>query len=51
MVINKHNYEEFFLLYADKELSVDQQKEVELFVDHNQEFREEFKLINYTFRF
>ena len=48
MIINKHNYEEFFLLYADKELSVEQRKEVELFVDNNPELREEFQLIKDT---
>jgi len=33
--INRHNYEEFFLLYIDGELSAQQQQEVEMFVQRH----------------
>jgi hypothetical protein len=32
MNIDRHNYEEYFLLYIDNELTVDQKRQVELFV-------------------
>jgi len=42
MNINLHNYETFFLLYVDNELSASERKAVEEFVDKHEEVREEF---------
>ena len=46
MNINLHNYEEYFLLYADKELSREERKEVEEFIQQYPELEEEFEMIN-----
>lgn len=48
MNINLHNYEEFFLLYADKELSQQDRFIVEQFIKDNPELEEEFTMINST---
>lgn len=48
MNINRHNYEEFFILYWDKELRADQMKLVENFVEANIELKEEFRLFGET---
>ena len=45
MNINRHNYEEYFLLYIDNELSVDQKKQVELFVKENPDVEEELVML------
>ena len=45
MNINRHNYEEYFLLYIDNELSVDQKKQVELFVEENPDVEEELVML------
>ena len=44
-MINLNNYEDYFLLYADNELSVAQRKQVELFVQLNADLEEEFLMI------
>lgn len=42
MKIDRHNYEEFFLLYLDNELSIEDKKQVEAFVKENPDLEEEF---------
>ena len=48
MTINLHNYEEYFLLYADKELSQEERIEVEQFIKENPALEKEFEMIIYT---
>ena len=45
MKIDRHNYEEYFLLYVDNELSVEQKNEVELFVKQNPDLEEELIML------
>jgi len=51
MNINRNNYEEYFLLYADNELSPTEKDEVEIFVQQNVDLEEEFNMIKLTINF
>ena len=48
MIIDRHNYEECFILYWDNELTVSQKQAVENFVKENSDLQEEFKLLGET---
>jgi len=48
MNINRHNYEEYFLLYVDHELNADERAAVELFVQENPDLREELRMLEQT---
>lgn len=48
MHINRNNYEEYFLLYADKELSAEEKSMVEKFVQQNPDVEEEFIMLQQT---
>jgi hypothetical protein len=45
MKIDRHNYEEFFILYWDNELTALQKQAVENFVTQNTDLHEEFELL------
>lgn len=45
MLINRDNYETFFLLYADNELRADERTAVEDFVNDNEDLRGELQMI------
>jgi hypothetical protein len=48
MEINRNNYEEYFLLYADNELTDSEKTEVLLFLKENKDLEGEFKMILQT---
>lgn len=48
MSINRHNYEEFFILYLDNELSSEDRRQVELFVQQHPDLGEELQLLEQT---
>ena len=45
MIINRHNYEEFFLLYVDHELSAGDRRAVESFIRENSDLEEELVML------
>lgn len=45
MLINRHNYEEFFLMYVDNELNMHQRIEVELFIEQNPDLAQELNAL------
>ncbi len=48
MNINRDNYEEYFLLYADNELTDSEKAEVLMFIKDNKDLEEEFRMIHFT---
>jgi hypothetical protein len=48
MNINRHNYEEYFILYLDNELSSEQRRSVEEFTQLHPDLQEELELLQQT---
>ena len=48
MNIKRDNYEEYFLLYADNELTNSEKVEVIMFLKQNRDLDEEFRMIHHT---
>jgi tellurite resistance protein len=48
MNINRDNYEEYFLLYADNELTDSEKVEVIMFLKNNKDLEGEFRMIHHT---
>jgi hypothetical protein len=47
-MINRNNYEEYFLLYIDRELGPEEQSQVKEFLDRNPDLQKEFSLLEQT---
>jgi hypothetical protein len=48
MIINRHNYEEFFILYLDNELNSADRRLVEAFIEQHPDLGEELQLLEQT---
>ncbi len=48
MNINRHNYETYFLLYIDKELSIQDSNALELFIAENADLKRELEMLQQT---
>ena len=51
MNINRHNYEELFLLYIDGEMNAEQKQMVEAFAEANPDLKEELEMLKETVLF